>query len=392
MHDRLKSVPRDLWLFLAAVVLVGFSSSIYESIFNNFLNASFAITSVQRAGLEIPRELPGLITAGVIAALFFLCTRRMAAFSMFLMCGGMVLMARFSSTLGIMTVWLFMFSLGQHLFLPISATLGMELAREGRMGRRLGQLNAARSFAAISGSFVVLLGFRYLRMGFAAAFVVAAVGFLAACVLVLNMKKGSTQPPLARLRLHKRYSLYYWLTILYGTRKQIFITFAPWVLVSVFDQPTETIATLLTAGGVAGIFFQPLLGWAVDRLGEKVVLGSEAFLLIFVCLAYGFSERLFGKEIALVIVCACYVADQLLMSVGMARATYLKKIAVSPDHVASTLAMGTSVDHVFSISTAVASGWLWKVWGYETVFLLGAGIALVNLVSVMRIRISTKPA
>jgi len=38
--------------------------------------------------------------------------------------------------------------------------------------------------------------------------------------------------------------LYYWLAILYGTRKQIFITFAPWVLITIYKQPTQTIATL----------------------------------------------------------------------------------------------------------------------------------------------------
>jgi hypothetical protein len=76
----------------------------------------------------------------------------------------------------------------------------------------------------------------------------------------------------------------------------------------------------------------------------------------------------------------------------MARATYLKKIALSGEEVAPTLAMGTTIDHVFSISIAVLGGILWKTFGYQAVFMLGAGIAMVNLFSASRISYQKKPA
>ena len=40
--------------------------------------------------------------------------------------------------------------------------------------------------------------------------------------------------------------------VLSGSRKQLFITFAPWVLVTIFKQPTQFIATLMTAT-IAGV-------------------------------------------------------------------------------------------------------------------------------------------
>nr|HPO46220.1 MFS transporter [Spirochaetota bacterium] len=89
---------------------------------------------------------------------------------------------------------------------------------------------------------------------------------------------------------------------------------------------------------------------------------------------------------ALYIICACYVVDQLLMSVGMARATYIKKIALDPADVSQTLTMGVSIDHFFSIGIALVSGWIWLTLGYQYVFLLGAGIALVNFFSASRVR------
>jgi hypothetical protein len=118
--------------------------------------------------------------------------------------------------------------------------------------------------------------------------------------------------------------------VLSGARKQLFITFAPWVLVSVLGQSTAIMATLFTIGGVIGILFQPLLGWAIDKLGERIVLASEAVVLVFVCFGYGFAKFIFPEDTAFLVVCACFLIDQMIFSVSMARSTYMKKIALQP--------------------------------------------------------------
>jgi len=72
----------------------------------------------------------------------------------------------------------------------------------------------------------------------------------------------------------------------------------------------------------------------------------------------------------------------------MARATYLKKIAVQPGDVSQTLMMGVRHrTHLFSIFVASLGGIIWMRWGYEYVFLLGVAIACVNLVSASRVRL-----
>jgi predicted MFS family arabinose efflux permease len=48
--------------------------------------------------------------------------------------------------------------------------------------------------------------------------------------------------------------------------------------------------------------------------------------------------------------------------------------------------MSVSIDHVFSIAIALIGGVIWTQCGYQMVFVLGAGIALVNLVSVQFIK------
>ena len=284
-----------------------------------------------------------------------------------------------------MVVWLFIYSMGQHLNMPLASTIGMELAREGQAGRRLGQLNALRNFATIVGSFLVVLGFKYLNFDFTTTFILTAIALTIAAGMMIMMKPKKTTPPKSFLKLHREYRLYYILAVLAGSRKQLFITFAPWVLVTIFKQPTQIIATLLTIGGIIGIIFQPILGRSIDRFGERIVLAAEAIILIFVCFGYGFARSLFPEGAAFIVVCVSYLIDQMVFSVSMARSTYMKKIAKSPDHIQPALTAGVTIDHVFSISAALVGGVIWSRYGYQYVFLFGMLIALVNLVAALQI-------
>jgi predicted MFS family arabinose efflux permease len=381
---------RELLLFITGIALIGFGESIVNAVLNNFLNESFQISGLDRTFLEFPRELPGFLVAFVSAALFFLRSRRLAVAAAFLGSLGLSMMAFFPTSFHIVFVWIFFFSAGQHLLLPLATSIGMELAVKGQDGRRLGQINSIRNVAIVVGSFVTFLGFKYFHFDFQISFLLAAVIYLASAIFFYAMDPGQSHPPKMHLKLHKEYGLYYWLSILFSTRKQLFLTFAPWVLVTVYNKPVAVIATLLTIGGIAGIVFQPVLGKAIDRLGERTVLMMEAMVLVVVCFLYGFSKDLFAENAAFIVVAACFVVDQLLMSVNMARATYLKKIAVHPDHIAPTLTMSVTIDHVFSISVALLGGVLWWKVGYQAVFLLGCGIALANLVSAAKIRLPLK--
>ena len=380
-------ISRELKLFVAAILAMGMAFSIVESTFNNFLDERYHLNGFERAFLEFPREIPGLMVVFVSALLWFLCSRRLGALAMLLGAIGAALIGFAAPSYGIMIVWLFIYSLGQHMFLPLSSSIGMELASEGQAGRRLGQLNAVRNLAAILGSFLVFLGFKYLGFSFHHTFALAALAFFAAAILLYAMRPEKTQAPALHLKLYRPYRLYYILSVLYGSRKQLFLTFAPWVLVTVFHQPTQTIATLLTLGGLIGILFQPLLGRAIDQLGERVVLCAEGFLLIFVCFGYGFAKFLVREEIAFMIVCVCFLLDQMLMSVNMARATYIKKIALEPAHIQPSLTASVSIDHIFAILVALLGGAIWNSFGFQYVFLLGTFIALLNFLAALKVRI-----
>lgn len=377
---------RDLKLFFIAIAAFGFGDAVIAAIFNNFLDARFQIDGLQRTLLEIPRELPGLLVAFVSAMLAFLPSRRMAALSGFFAFAGLILLAFLSGTFYMMMPWLFMYSLGQHLFMPLNQAIGMELAEKGQTGRRLGQVNALRNASGIVGSGMVFLGFQYAHLGYTVSIVIGAISMLAVMVCFFKMVPDKPHPQEAHLRLHKEYRLYYVLAVLFGTRKQIFLTFAPWVLVTIFDQPTTMIAKLLTLGGLVGIIIQPMVGRMIDRKGERFALSLEAMLLAFVCAGYALAKNLFSPDVAFIVVAACFLLDQTLMSFNIARSTYMKKIAMDPSHVTPTLTMAVSLDHVFSISVAVLGGVLWRHFGYQSVFVAGLGITIVNWLVARRMR------
>ncbi len=391
MHfiNRIQKSSRELLIFASAALALGMAFSIIDSTFNNFLNTEFALDGFQRSFLEFPRELPGFLVVFVSAALWFLCSRRLSVVAMLLGAVGALLIGFASASYNLMLVWLFIYSMGNHLFMPLAATIGMELAREGQDGRRLGQLNAIRNFATILGSFLVFLGFKYLGFTFQHTFAISATLLGVAALLLFSMKPEPVTEKRKFLQLHKEYRLYYVLNILSGARKQLFITFAPWVLVSVLQQPTQIMATLYTLGGVIGILFQPLLGWAIDKFGERIVLASEAVILVFVCFGYGFAKFIFPANIAFLVVCACFLLDQMIFSVSMARATYMKKIAIQPDHIQPALTAAVTIDHIFSILAALVGGIIWNTFGFQYVFIFGVVLAIINFFTALRVRIPT---
>jgi len=386
VQNRFGSLPRDTRLFLGALACFGLGGSLFDSIFNNYLDAHFQLNGMQRTLLEVPRELPGLLVAFVSALLIFIPSRRMAALSGLLAFLGLLALGLFPCSFYWIMPWLFLYSLGQHLYMPITQAIGMELARDGQEGKRLGQMNALRNGTAIAGSALVFLGFQFFHFNFTVVIIAAALCCLLCGYLFYRMKPNAPHPQGSHLRFYKEYRLYYLLAILFGTRKQIFLTFAPWVLVTVFGQPTSMIARLLLIGGVIGVLTQPMIGRMIDRRGERFALSLEAVVLVFVCMGYAWARDYFSAGVAFLIIAACFLIDQILMSFNIARSTYMKKIALERSHITPTLTLAVSIDHVFSIAIALLGGLLWRQFGYQAVFIAGAVIALINGIVVQKIR------
>ena len=81
--------------------------------------------------------------------------------------------------------------------------------------------------------------------------------------------------------------------------------------------------------------------------------------------------------------------DQITFSLGMARDTYVSKIAEQPEDIAPTLSLGISIDHMISMSLPWLGGWIWDTYGYTMVF-TGAGFVAI-LMLIFSAMITTAP-
>jgi len=380
---------------MVAVACIGAAGGIFESTFNNYLDDTFRIGARARGFLELPREFPGFMVTLVSGVLFFLGEVHLAILATALTGAGLAgLGLGVGESYPRMILWMVVWSTGMHLMMPTQESIALDLAKGEKRGEMLGKVGAAGALAMVVGCVVVWLNFAVLGRSYGTTFVIAALAVGAASVILSRLHAGEIETGRRpKIVLRSRYRLYYLLSVLFGARKQIFITFGVWVLIKVYQQPTKTIALLWIITTTASVIFRPLVGRLIDRVGERVVMMADGCLLFFVCLGYGFAEFLGPKEVVVYIVFACFILDQMLFTVGMARSIYLSKIAKSKSDIGASLRAGVSINHAVSIPIAMIGGRIWEATNYHVLFACAAGLALlIALVSsLVRVPAGTAP-
>lgn len=394
LKNHLAAGGRDYRLFLTAQVFLGLAMCIDASAFNNYLKDVYALGVDQRTFLEFPREVPGLLAAFFLALLAGLGDLRLSALANLLAAVGFFALGVIPPVYGVMLAAVFVYSTGQHLFMPLSNAIGLGFAKEGQYGRILGRISAAHTAAMVTGSLLLLGLLQLVKISYTLLFSAGAVLFALTAVLLLMITPRRSSGVPKRFLFRKEYSRFYLISILFGARKQIFLTFAPWMIVDYFHQGMTTMTILFFLISILGIFLKPLVGKWTDNLGSRRVLSFEALMMIAVTLVYAFAPGLLPVAWALPVIALCYILDQSSSSVGLARAVYLRKIALTAEDVSPTLSLGISLDHVTSILFPVLGGMIWYAGGdqgYVWVFLIGTAVAAVNWLVVRGISEAERP-
>ncbi|MFH1744142.1 MAG: MFS transporter [bacterium] len=364
-----------------AITLYGIAIGVAMSAFNNFLNDTYHLSPDERGWLELPREFPGFMTAVTASLLFFLADKRLAVLATCVAAFGQVMMVSMGESYTLMVLFMMIWAVGDHLYFPIKSALVLACCKEDNRGRILGVTGSFEVAGIILGGIITRLA-AGLDAGYLIMFSWAAGANLLAgfCFLFIPQDHlAAGKRP--RMVFRARYRLYYVLEFLFGARKQIFLTFGPWVLIQVFDQGVETFAVLTIIGHFMALLARPVVGWAVDRFGERTVLMADGSLLILVCLGYGFSNHIPVAAWALPAALGCFLLDQLLFYVGIARTTYLAKIVEDKRELAASLTAGVSINHIASMTIPIFAGAVWKASGHEYLF-LGAAVFAVLIVLV----------
>lgn len=385
-----RTIPVDLALFLVITALLGVVTAVESTSMANRLYEELNFTVMQRSFLETPRELPGLLTVLFIGLLNGLGDVRIAAVANILGGVGLLLFGLSPNTYSLVLLFLVVYSTGQHLFIPLSSSIAMGFARGDQYGRRIGEIQSVGNFAIIAASGLLFLVYRLFDVTYRAVFVFAAFCMILAGILFFFLEARQVKaPPGKRFVLRKEYNTYYLLSVLNGARKQITLTFVPWLLIDIFRQPVTTLTALFLATCLLNIAFRPWFGGLIDRRGESYALRLEALILFVVCIGFAYAKHLLSPTAALAVVAACYVVDKLMESASMARATYVRRVSADTTEVAKTLSMGLSMDHLVSMFIPLAAGFAWYAGGpegYRYVFFGGMVISVANFIAASHLK------
>lgn len=379
-------------LFAAVLALTALANGLGSNIFSNYFNEVFHIDSVQRGFIEIPRESPGILCMVLVAALGFLGNIWMSVVAQVLVLVGLIVMGWMSPDYGTMLAFLFIHSLGMHLFMPLNDAISMDLAEKGKVGETLGKLKGVNTLFSMAAAVLVFFGFRTgffsFRSGTILPFALGAVTTAAAIVLlvmmVCSMPRGEGVKN-HKLLFRKRYMPYYMVTLAYGCQKRIKIVFAPWVIINLLGQGADTVALLTIAVHLAGTWLAPVIGRLLDRLGVKKMLLAEAVYIAVSFLTMGWLAGMlaggsFGLSSPLTwLVYGAYVLCVLFEQFNMVHSYMMRSIALDPGEVTRTLSVGLSVDHVMAIIASPIMGVIWKTWGVQYVFAAAMLSALLQV-------------
>ena len=393
-----KAKQQAFYYLLAATALVAFGLGLSEGVFNNYYKEVYDVTAAQRGFIEFPREIPGLITVVVISLMSFIGEIRLAIIAQILTIAGLLMMGLFTPPFAIMLVFLFINSMGFHLYMPLKDSIGLNIIGSENTGRQFGIINGVRTGAGFVVALGVFFGFRTGFFSFQHSiiinFLIATLFFACVVLILLKIQKLIGNPPIntgkGRFLFRKEYKFYYLLASLHGAHKQIAMVFAPWVIVSILLRQADTMAFLTMIGMFLGIFFIPFAGKMTDRLGVKTMMYAEGFSFIIIYVLFGIfsaglmSGRFAPAGIPVLIVYGLFIVDRMTMQLGMIRVLYLRTIAVDQSEISPTLSTGMSIDHAISILGALLGGLIWEAWGPQYVFFIAALLSLGNvLVAIM---------
>ena len=251
--------------FLTAMLIFGVATGMFAGVLNNFLHDILGISREGRGIVEFPRELPGLLLFLIIGLLYKFSELKVMYFSLIISFLGLLGLGLFGITVGPAIVLIILWSTGEHMMMPIKNSISMHLARPGKEGLAMGGVGSVGNIGQLAGYYAVPLIFIVYRKFLPAAaestpfrftYLFGAAILLLGIILTSRMKNKDEHVKRQKIVFHKKFSRYYILEMFFGARKQVFLTFAPFVLIINYGVRKEY------------IFLNPLIGRLLEKEGD----------------------------------------------------------------------------------------------------------------------------
>lgn len=366
--------PVGLLFLMAFAMPLGFST--WLALLNNFTVEVAHFSGIEIGWLQTVREIPGFFAVGVILVLVVMREQTLALLALVALGAAVAVTSLFPSFAGLLITTL-IGSIGFHYYETVNQSLQLQWIDKKRAPQVIGWLVAAGSASSLMAYGLIAVVFKWGGLGYDAVYMAGGgitVAIAVYCWLAYPAFPMDT-PQHNRLILRRRYWLYYALQFMSGARRQIFMVFAAFMMVEHFGFAVHELTFLFLINYAANILFAPMMGWMINRIGEKWSLAFEYAGLIGVFIAYG-GIYWFGWGAALA--AALYVIDHLFFALAFAQKTYFQKIA-DPADIAPTAAVAFTINHIAAVVLPAALGYLW-VTSQASVFVLAALLAGASLV------------
>ena len=368
-------------VFLLSVFIIGLGYGIHKGLLDNYLAEIVGIGEFERGLTEFFRELPGFLLIFILAIFISFSAEKLYKLGAIIILVGMGMLAIVPPVKVLVVLAVCICSLGEHIQLGMKSTLALSYSKEGKGGEALGLQSSSQQVGTLIGFIIVIIGFlvfaktQPFKIFFMVAGIITAVG----AFISFGMKgKSETDENARHFYFRKKYTKYYMLEVFYGARKQVFLTFGPYVLILFYGAKTTVISLLFAISAIASFLMAPVVGKIIDKAGYKIVMIMDTLILVVVCFFYGFAHHLFPMHVAFIVCCINYVLDAVISLASMAASVYVQDISDNMQEVKATLSTGISVNHLITLAIALFGGWIWQKVGIETLFIISAVLGLCN--------------
>ncbi|MFW5771546.1 MAG: MFS transporter [Spirochaetota bacterium] len=349
----------------------------WRTLFNNFAVEQAYLEGFHIGIIQGIREVPGFLTLLAIYVMLIIREHRLSAISVLILAAGVTCTGFFPNFAGLIVTTLVM-SFGFHYYETTNQSLTLQYFDKATSPWVFGKLKSLSSAANIGIGLTILLMSNF--MSYTQMYVLIGVTVAAAGIWALREDPTSVDivPQHKKMIFRKKYWLFYLLTFLAGARRQIFVAFAVFLMVKVFKYSIQMVTILFVVNNVVNYFLAPMIGKAIIHFGERKVLSLEYFSLVFIFIAYAFTDSAIAVGIL-------YVLDHVFFNFAIAIRTFFQKIA-DPADIAPSMAVGFTINHIAAVAIPAFGGLLWMV-DYKIPFIAGACLSTLSLVAVQRIKV-----
>ena len=361
----------EILLYVMAAAMP-FSFGVWSALINNFAIEQASFNGADMGALQSLREVPGFLSFTVIFLLLVFREQTLAIISLLIMGFGVVITGMLPSFWGLCFTTLIM-SIGFHYFEAVNQSLQLQWLDKKEAPEMLGKLISVGAISSLFAYGMVYFALEYAGMSMMSVYIIG--GGVTMLLAIFAWKQFPHYPAKVKqhkhLVLRKRYWLYYVLVFMSGSRRQIFVVFAGFLMVEKFGFTAPQITLMFLVNMVANIYIAPKIGRLISRIGERRTLTIEYIGLILVFMGYALVESAAWAV-------ALYILDHLFFAMAIAMKTYFQKIA-SPADIAPTAGISFTISHIAAIVVPVGFGLIW-LHSPSVVFYAGAGMAAISLV------------